>query len=147
VNNKISYQDKENIKRFSEYVAIAAQIKNDLDDIIGIKDEEYEVPMKDLQEKMLNYPTALFFNVASVEDKERFLNEYWGYNITPKIIKGIIEMLGRYNVFGQCIAEIDRRISLALVSIKNLSHPYRGLLTRWVESYRINQEELQKWVR
>jgi len=139
INDELSLQEKEKIQKFPEVIAIAAQIRNDLDDIaIGVEKEKYEPAMKDLQEQIVNYPVALLLNRVTEDDKQSFLDKCREQKTTgeSEAIKCAIEMFAKYNIYNQCEIEINKRVSSAVALIRDLPRPYRVLLKNWAESYR-----------
>lgn len=137
-NTSFGADDKKLIKSFSERVAIAAQIRNDLDDfLIDAESEKYEPNMKDLQDETINYVSALFFETASTEDKVRFLSECWGQKTSQQsqIVQKAREILASYSIFEHCESEIRSRIGTASSLIQGIPQPHRSLLINWATNY------------
>lgn len=137
-NTSFSADDKKSIKSFSERVAIAAQIRNDLDDfLIDADSEKYEPNMKDLQDETINYVSALFFETASTEDKMRFLSECWGQKVSQQsqIVQKAREILAGYGILENCESEIKSQIEIASSLLQNLPQPYGDLLVNWATNY------------
>ena len=138
VNTSLGADDKKLIKDFSEKVAVAAQIRNDLDDfLIDAESEKYEPSMKDLRDETINYVSALFFETASTEDKVRFLGECWGQKVfqQSQVAQGAREILGSCGIFERCESEIRSQIEVASSLICSIPEPHRNLLINWARNY------------
>ena len=138
--NKIMNEQKQKkIVRFSETVAIGAQIRNDLDDlIINSERESYEPAMKDLQDTTMNYPLSLFFELASVFDKTEFLSKYWGQSAVRKkqVAQDACNMLIQYDIFNKCGAKIGEQLDHALNLIADISFLQKDLIIDWAINYK-----------
>lgn len=135
----IDKEAREKIIRFSEIIAKGAQIRNDLDDLmIDSICESYEPAMKDLQDRMVNYPLALFFEIASTPDKTEFLSKYWGQPITHKkqVMQDVYDVLIKYDIFNQCEDKIDEQFIHALNLIESISFPQKDLIINWAMDYK-----------
>jgi geranylgeranyl pyrophosphate synthase len=109
-----------------------------LDDfLIDEESEKYEPNMKDLQDETINYVSASFFEMASTEDKLRFLGECWGQKVSQQsqIVRRAREIFATYGVLERCEAEINRQINDALSLLQGVPQPYRSLLTNWATNY------------
>lgn len=144
LNDEIVPDAANKVVGFSELIVVVAQIKNDLDDVFfntkeGV--EVYEPPMKDLQNKMLNYPLALFFQAASEKERLYVMEHYWGHDLSrnPESTQNFVRMFSEHDIFKRCAAEINGRILFALGLVKDLKPIfYRELLESWVDGYRVS---------
>lgn len=143
INKKIRAQDKRTISSFAINLSIAAQIKNDLQDIII--DPKTKLCMRDIREGILTYPIAIFFKKANFKHKRIFQEKMWSQKqLRPEETQHIvINLFQKYRILDYCNKQLQERVNNALLSLKTIEHSeIKKILLTWGETYKKTSKDI-----